>query len=170
MGRVTLANAVGTVSPTIRRSSLRPAHHQLLPGPGATLATIKTYCRPTRRTSRSCSSTSPTWSSKPSTKVAGTHARRAAVDRRRARRVRARVRANPRGYIAQPTLALSRHPCWIGDHLEGGTSTCVRLRCLDATGTRHTRGLTRVALRRGSLVVNSSQGGGGKDTWVLSEG
>jgi uncharacterized circularly permuted ATP-grasp superfamily protein len=79
-----------------------------------------------------------------------------------------RIRANPRGFIAQPTLALSRHPCWVDDHFEGRH---VDLRPFVLFG-REVRvspgGLTRVAMRRGSLVVNSSQGGGGKDTWVLA--
>jgi uncharacterized circularly permuted ATP-grasp superfamily protein len=82
---------------------------------------------------------------------------------------RDRLRATPRGYIAQPTLALSRHPCWIDDHFEGRH---VDLRPFVLFG-REVKvipgGLTRVALRRGSLVVNSSQGGGGKDTWVLTD-
>jgi uncharacterized circularly permuted ATP-grasp superfamily protein len=83
---------------------------------------------------------------------------------------RQRVQADPRGYIAQPTLALSRHPCWAADHLEGRH---IDLRPFLVFG-REVKvtpgGLTRVALRSGSLVVNSSQGGGGKDTWVLGEG
>jgi uncharacterized circularly permuted ATP-grasp superfamily protein len=81
-----------------------------------------------------------------------------------------RVRENPRGYVAQPTLALSRHPCWVGDHFEGRH---VDLRPFVLFGRDAMRvtpgGLTRVALVRGSLVVNSSQGGGGKDTWVLAD-
>jgi uncharacterized circularly permuted ATP-grasp superfamily protein len=77
------------------------------------------------------------------------------------------VRANPRNYIAQPTLALSRAPSMIGDRVE---PRHVDLRPYVLFGDRPTivpGGLTRVALRRGSLVVNSSQGGGSKDTWVL---
>jgi uncharacterized circularly permuted ATP-grasp superfamily protein len=82
---------------------------------------------------------------------------------------RTHILADPRGFIAQPTLALSRHPCWIEDHFEGRH---VDLRPFVLFGNRVTvtpGGLTRVALRRGSLVVNSSQGGGGKDTWVLAD-
>ncbi|MDQ3812291.1 MAG: circularly permuted type 2 ATP-grasp protein, partial [Chloroflexota bacterium] len=83
---------------------------------------------------------------------------------------KARVRDNPHGYIAQPTLALSRHPCWVSDHLEGRH---VDLRPFVLYGREGVRvspgGLTRVALRPGSLVVNSSQGGGAKDTWVLAD-
>jgi uncharacterized circularly permuted ATP-grasp superfamily protein len=82
---------------------------------------------------------------------------------------RERILAAPRGYIAQPTLALSRHPCWVDDHLEG-RHVDLRPFVLFGRDVRVTPGgLTRVALRKGSLVVNSSQGGGGKDTWVLAE-
>jgi uncharacterized circularly permuted ATP-grasp superfamily protein len=82
---------------------------------------------------------------------------------------RQRVKANPRGFIAQPTLALSRHPCWVEDHMEG-RHVDLRPFVLFGRDVRVTPGgLTRVALRRNSLVVNSSQGGGGKDTWVLDE-
>ncbi|MBK9927542.1 MAG: circularly permuted type 2 ATP-grasp protein [Anaerolineales bacterium] len=79
------------------------------------------------------------------------------------------VRASPRNYIAQPTLALSRHPTL----LEDGLSGChVDLRPYILYGDDVVvvpGGLTRVALRKGSLVVNSSQGGGSKDTWVLRD-
>ena len=82
-----------------------------------------------------------------------------------------RITANPRNYIAQPTLALSRVPTLIGDRLEGRH---VDLRPYVLYGRQGIRvlpgGLTRVALRKGSLVVNSSQGGGSKDTWVLAGG
>ncbi|MFN8439279.1 MAG: circularly permuted type 2 ATP-grasp protein [Caldilineaceae bacterium] len=79
------------------------------------------------------------------------------------------VCANPRNYIAQPTITLSRAPCFLGDSVEGRH---IDLRPYIMYGSRVTilpGGLTRVALRRGSLVVNSSQGGGSKDTWVLSK-
>jgi uncharacterized circularly permuted ATP-grasp superfamily protein len=79
-----------------------------------------------------------------------------------------RIQAEPRKYIAQPTLALSRAPVIVGDHFEG----ChVDLRPYILYGEDLyvlPGGLTRVALRQGSLVVNSSQGGGSKDTWVLA--
>lgn len=80
---------------------------------------------------------------------------------------RSQVIANPRNYIAQPTLALSRAPCIIDNQIE---PRHVDLRPFVLFGEHVTivpGGLTRVALRRGSLVVNSSQGGGSKDTWVL---
>jgi uncharacterized circularly permuted ATP-grasp superfamily protein len=80
-----------------------------------------------------------------------------------------RIQANPRAFIAQPTLALSRHPCWVDDHFEG-RHVDLRPFVLFGRELRVTPGgLTRVAMRRGSLVVNSSQGGGGKDTWVLAD-
>src|ERR1700754_2108148 len=81
----------------------------------------------------------------------------------------ARIEADPRNYIAQPTISFSRAPCLIEDSLE---SRHVDLRPYVLYGDRVTvvpGGLTRVALQRGSLVVNSSQGGGSKDTWVLSQ-
>jgi len=81
---------------------------------------------------------------------------------------KSRILANPRNYIAQPTLALSTAPCFIDDgHIE---PRHVDLRPYVLFGESVTivpGGLTRVALRKGSLVVNSSQGGGSKDTWVL---
>ncbi|NCO50829.1 MAG: circularly permuted type 2 ATP-grasp protein [Deltaproteobacteria bacterium] len=80
-----------------------------------------------------------------------------------------RIKANPRTYIAQPTLALSRVPVLVDDHFEGRH---VDLRPYILFGKDNIYvlpgGLTRVALKKGSLVVNSSQGGGSKDTWVLS--
>ncbi len=80
---------------------------------------------------------------------------------------REQINANPRNYIAQPTLALSRAPCVIEGQIE---PRHVDLRPFILNGERVAivpGGLTRVALKRGSLVVNSSQGGGSKDTWVL---
>ena len=79
-----------------------------------------------------------------------------------------KIEADPRNYIAQPTISFSRAPCLIGDELE---PRHVDLRPYVLFGDKVTivpGGLTRVALNRGSLVVNSSQGGGSKDTWVLS--
>ena len=78
-----------------------------------------------------------------------------------------RVQKNPRGYIAQPTLSLSRAPTIIENRFE---PRHVDLRPFALYGREiyvQPGGLTRVALKKGSLVVNSSQGGGSKDTWVL---
>jgi uncharacterized circularly permuted ATP-grasp superfamily protein len=80
-----------------------------------------------------------------------------------------RIRAMPRNYIAQPTLSLSRVPTIVDDGFEGRH---VDLRPYILNGPSIfvlPGGLTRVALKKGSLVVNSSQGGGSKDTWVLAD-
>jgi uncharacterized circularly permuted ATP-grasp superfamily protein len=79
------------------------------------------------------------------------------------------IRARPRAYIAQPVIPLSVHPTFVDGRLEGRH---VDLRPFVLCGEKITvvpGGLTRVALPRGSLVVNSSQGGGSKDTWVLAD-
>jgi uncharacterized circularly permuted ATP-grasp superfamily protein len=80
---------------------------------------------------------------------------------------RDKILADPRNYIAQPTLTLSAAPCFMNGRVE---PRHVDLRPYVLFGEKVTivpGGLTRVALRKGSLVVNSSQGGGSKDTWVL---
>jgi uncharacterized circularly permuted ATP-grasp superfamily protein len=80
---------------------------------------------------------------------------------------RQRILANPSGYIAQPTLALSTCPTFVA---AGIAPRHVDLRPYVLSGEEVRivpGGLTRVALREGSLVVNSSQGGGTKDTWVV---
>ncbi|HEY8440561.1 MAG TPA: circularly permuted type 2 ATP-grasp protein [Xanthobacteraceae bacterium] len=83
---------------------------------------------------------------------------------------RAKIRSNPKDFIAQPTLALSTCPTCVK---EGVAPRHVDLRPFVLTGRDQVRivpgGLTRVALTKGSLVVNSSQGGGTKDTWVVDE-
>jgi uncharacterized circularly permuted ATP-grasp superfamily protein len=82
---------------------------------------------------------------------------------------RDKILAQPRNFIAQPTLAFSRAACFVGDRIE---PRHIDLRPYVLQGDRVTivpGGLTRVALRKGSLVVNSSQGGGSKDTWVLQD-
>lgn len=79
------------------------------------------------------------------------------------------IKASPRNFIAQPTLDLSQAPCHLGGGLEPRR---VDLRPYVLYGEKVRivpGGLTRVALKEGSLVVNSSQGGGSKDTWVLAE-
>jgi uncharacterized circularly permuted ATP-grasp superfamily protein len=79
------------------------------------------------------------------------------------------IEANPRNYVAQPVIQLSRSPSFCNDHFEGRH---IDLRPYILYGEKISiipGGLTRVALRKGSLVVNSSQGGGSKDTWVLKD-
>jgi uncharacterized circularly permuted ATP-grasp superfamily protein len=94
--------------------------------------------------------------------LVGPHASRAEIER-----FAARLKARPQEYIAQPTLALSTCPTFVEN---GIAPRHVDLRPFVLAG-KEIRivpgGLTRVALRNGSLVVNSSQGGGTKDTWVL---
>ena len=80
-----------------------------------------------------------------------------------------KIAADPRNFIAQPVIELSQHPSLVDDHFEGRR---VDLRPYILYGEKvivMPGGLTRVALRKGSLVVNSSQGGGSKDTWVLED-
>jgi uncharacterized circularly permuted ATP-grasp superfamily protein len=83
---------------------------------------------------------------------------------------RALLKAKPETYIAQPTLALSTVPTFVES---GVAPRHVDLRPFVLSGSDRIRvvpgGLTRVALKDGSLVVNSSQGGGTKDTWVLED-
>ncbi len=82
---------------------------------------------------------------------------------------RNKILAEPRNFIAQPTLSFSRAACFTGDRIE---PRHIDLRPYVLYGDRVSivpGGLTRVALRKGSLVVNSSQGGGSKDTWVLQD-
>jgi uncharacterized circularly permuted ATP-grasp superfamily protein len=77
------------------------------------------------------------------------------------------IRRNPRNYVAQPTLSLSTTPTLVGHSVE---PRHVDLRPFILSGNTiqtTTGGLTRVALKKGSLVVNSSQGGGSKDTWIV---
>lgn len=80
----------------------------------------------------------------------------------------ANLKRDPRAFIAQETIQLSTHPTWVGEALE---ARHIDLRPFVLAGHRVEivpGGLTRVALRKGSLIVNSSQGGGSKDTWVLA--
>jgi len=96
--------------------------------------------------------------------LVGPHAAKAEIEE-----FRARIQADPRNFIAQPTLALSRSPTICNGQIEP-RHVDLRPYILNGDAIRvMPGGLTRVALRKGSLVVNSSQGGGSKDTWVLAE-
>lgn len=81
----------------------------------------------------------------------------------------ARIKKNPRDYIAQPTLSLSRSPTICSDGIEGRHVDFRPYILYGKSIFVLPGGLTRVALTKGSLVVNSSQGGGSKDTWVLAD-
>jgi len=96
--------------------------------------------------------------------LVGPHATKEEIEK-----FRAAIIADPRGYVAQPTVMLSRSPSFCDGAVEGRH---IDLRPYVLCGEKVSiipGGLTRVALRKGSLVVNSSQGGGSKDTWVLDE-
>lgn len=86
--------------------------------------------------------------------------------------VKSILKANPRKYVAQPIMSLSVHPTYIDD-TESFEQRHVDLRTFTILGKDRDfvlkGGLTRVALKKGNLIVNSSQGGGSKDTWVLKE-
>ncbi len=84
--------------------------------------------------------------------------------------VRNKLKTHPRGYIAQEIVQLSTHPTFVDGRIE---PRHIDLRPFVVNGQKTEvipGGLTRVALRKGSLIVNSSQGGGSKDTWVLNGG
>jgi uncharacterized circularly permuted ATP-grasp superfamily protein len=93
-----------------------------------------------------------------------------ASDKKTCKAFAEKIKADPDDFIAQPTLALSTSPTFVGS---GIAPRHVDLRPFVLAGADKIRivpgGLTRVALKEGSLVVNSSQGGGTKDTWVLDE-
>ena len=79
------------------------------------------------------------------------------------------LKADPRNYIAQPTLSLSTAPTLCGETLEP-RHLDLRPFVLQGSSVSVTAGgLTRVAMVKGSLVVNSSQGGGSKDTWIIED-
>lgn len=79
------------------------------------------------------------------------------------------VKSNPRNYIAQPPLSLSRHPTYCDGTFEGRHIDLRPYMLYGKNITVSRGGLTRVALKKGSLIVNSSQGGGSKDTWVVRD-
>ena len=87
-------------------------------------------------------------------------------------RVKTEIKESPRKYVAQPIMSLSVHPTYI-DETESFEQRHVDLRTFTVLGKDKEfvlkGGLTRVALKRGNLIVNSSQGGGSKDTWVLKK-
>ncbi|CAN5650050.1 circularly permuted type 2 ATP-grasp protein [soil metagenome] len=94
----------------------------------------------------------------------GPHATKADIEK-----FRAAIIADPRGYVAQPVIQLSRSPSFCDNHAEGRHIDLRPYILSGKTTSIIPGGLTRVAMRKGSLVVNSSQGGGSKDTWVLDE-
>ena len=81
----------------------------------------------------------------------------------------ARIESDPRNWVAQPILSLSTAPTLCDGHIEPRHVDLRPFILSGATSYVTAGGLTRVALRRGSLVVNSSQGGGSKDTWIVDD-
>jgi uncharacterized circularly permuted ATP-grasp superfamily protein len=80
-----------------------------------------------------------------------------------------KILENPRNYIAQPTIELSTAPCFVNGSIEPRHIDFRPFAIYSPQGIKLIPGgLTRVALKKGSLVVNSSQGGGSKDTWVVN--
>jgi uncharacterized circularly permuted ATP-grasp superfamily protein len=93
-----------------------------------------------------------------------------AANKREIADFRAKLEANPSNYIAQPTLALSTVPIFTEQGLAPRHVDLRPFVLMSPKGISITPGgLTRVAMTEGSLVVNSSQGGGTKDTWVLED-
>jgi uncharacterized circularly permuted ATP-grasp superfamily protein len=170
-GNVALANAPGTAwrdDKVIYAYVPRIVKYYL--GEDIILPNVPTYICAEEKDRATRSRIWTSWSSKPPTNRAATACWSARIrPRRSARSSRRSMKANPRNYIAQPTLALSRVPTIVRDHFEGRH---VDLRPYILYGKEIfvlPGGLTRVALKKGSLVVNSSQGGGSKDTWVLAD-
>jgi uncharacterized circularly permuted ATP-grasp superfamily protein len=93
--------------------------------------------------------------------LVGPHSSKAEVDS-----FRERIEANPRQFIAQPVIGLSRHPVFIDSAWPAHVDLRPYILCGESVKVIP-GALTRAALQQGSLVVNSSQGGGSKDTWVL---
>jgi uncharacterized circularly permuted ATP-grasp superfamily protein len=154
--------------PTTSRSTLCAGHDQVLPVEEPILNNVPTYqCRKPEDLAYTLANL-PSWWSRKCTAPAATACWSAGLDQGADRDFRQRLLAKPDGYIAQPTLACRpARPMW-KTASRRATSTAavraVRQDHLDGAG-----GLTRVALQEGSLVVNSSQGGGTKDTWILEK-
>lgn len=168
-GNVTLANAVGTgVADDKAVYAYMPRIIKYYLGEEPILANVPTYiCREKKGLKYTLDNldklvVKPVGESGGYGVVIGPRA-----SKRELQQLRSKLKANPSNYISQPVVKLSVSPTLCGRSIE---PRHVDLRPFTLTGDRSwvlPGGLTRVALRRGSLVVNSSQGGGSKDTWVL---
>jgi uncharacterized circularly permuted ATP-grasp superfamily protein len=169
-GNVTLANAVGTgVADDKAVYSYMPAIVRFFTGEEPILKNVPTWCCREREALTYVLDHLPELVVKEVNgsggygMLVGPHATKRDIDA-----FSRKIKAAPDGFIAQPTLALSTCPTFVAS---GVAPRHVDLRPFVLTGADTTRvvpgGLTRVALKEGSLVVNSSQGGGTKDTWVL---
>ncbi len=172
-GNIGLANALGTGRRRRQGDlSVRSRDDPLLPEGRADPGQRRDVpAARSRRTASTSWRTSTSWWSRRSTAPGGYGMLIGPASTREQREEFARkIEANPRGYIAQPTISLSRHPTFVDGRLDGRH---IDLRPFVLYGEEIVvmpGGLTRVALPEGSLVVNSSQGGGTKDTWVLHDG
>jgi uncharacterized circularly permuted ATP-grasp superfamily protein len=167
-GRVTLANAVGTGIADDKAMYIHvPEMIRFYCGEEPILSNVPTWELAKPEDLPTCSNTWPNWWSRKCTARAATACWSARPPARRDRKFRAKILAAPEGYIAQPTLSLSTCPTYVES---GVAPRHIDLRPYVLSGKEISMvpgGLTRVALKEGSLVVNSSQGGGTKDTWVL---
>jgi uncharacterized circularly permuted ATP-grasp superfamily protein len=169
-GHVTLANAVGTgVADDKAVYSYMPAIVRFFTGEEPILKNVPTWCCREKEALSYVLDNLPELVVKEVNgsggygMLVGPHAARREIEA-----FARKIKAAPDGFIAQPTLALSTCPTFVAS---GVAPRHVDLRPFVLTGADQIRvvpgGLTRVALKEGSLVVNSSQGGGTKDTWVL---
>jgi uncharacterized circularly permuted ATP-grasp superfamily protein len=172
-GNVTVANAIGTgIADDKAVFAYTPAMIRYYLGEQPILPIVETYLLRDRDAREMVLRNldryvvKPTGASGGYGVVIGPHASQRELDEQRKR-----IEEDPAGYIAQPMVNLSVHPTLIG--ADGAPTVAPRhidLRPFVLLGARPrvlAGGLTRVALREGSLIVNSSQGGGSKDTWVL---
>ena len=170
-GKVTTSNAIGTgIADDKSIYPPRAQDDRVLPGREPILNNVPTYV---------CRDKGPGLHPRPPARTGGREVHGAggygtlvgpAASKAEIEAFRAQLIANPRNYIAQPTLSLSTCPTYRGERASPcATSTCGPS-CSQGKSVRMVPGgLTRVALKEGSLVVNSSQGGGTKDTWVLED-
>ena len=168
-GRVTLANAIGTgVADDKSIYPFVPDMIKFYLGEKPILNNVPTYqCRKKERPGLHAGELAATGGQGSAWRGRLRHAGRTGLDDGADRRLPPRLLANPDGYIAQPTLALSACPTYVES---GIAPRHIDLRPFVLSGKSVSMvpgGLTRVALQEGSLVVNSSQGGGTKDTWIL---
>ncbi len=170
-GHVSLANAIGTgLADDKAMYAYVPAIIRYYLGEDPILDNVETFLLRRSRLAPACARP-PRRVGRESRRRIGRirHADRTAQHCGEREDFRAKILADPRNFIAQPTLALSQSPCFIDERVE---PRHVDLRPYVLFGEEVQivpGGLTRVALRKGSLVVNSSQGGGSKDTWVLQD-
>jgi uncharacterized circularly permuted ATP-grasp superfamily protein len=134
------------------------------------LPNVPTYLTMFEETGNTCSSTFPSWLSRAPMRAAATACSSGLTPLLKSTRSSGRpIIADPRNYVAQPVVQLSRSPSYCEGAIQGRH---VDLRPYILYGEKITiipGGLTRVALRKGSLIVNSSQGGGSKDSWVIDD-